>query len=125
SNAFRNRARINARAAGRTAPGVCMRLWSRDEHAHRPAQELPEIKRLDLAEVVLTLKAAGVEDLRRFRWLESPDEQSLAHAEELLTDLGALKAHASTPEDLTAKNAENAKKSAEAEHAPRTTHHVS
>jgi ATP-dependent helicase HrpB len=77
--------------AGRTAPGVCMRLWSRDEHAHRPAQELPEIKRLDLAEVVLTLKAAGVEDLRKFRWLEPPEEQGLAHAEELLTDLGALK----------------------------------
>ncbi len=76
--------------AGRTAPGVCMRLWSRDEHSHRPAQELPEIKRLDLAEVVLTLKAAGVEDLRKFRWLEKPDEISLAHAEELLTDLGAL-----------------------------------
>jgi len=76
--------------AGRTAPGVCMRLWSRDEHSHRPAQELPEIKRLDLAEVVLTLKAAGVEDLRQFRWLEKPDEISLAHAEELLTDLGAL-----------------------------------
>jgi ATP-dependent helicase HrpB len=76
--------------AGRTAPGVCLRLWSRDEHAHRAVQELPEIKRLDLAEVVLTLKAAGVEDLRKFRWLEPPDEQSLAHAEELLTDLGAL-----------------------------------
>jgi ATP-dependent helicase HrpB len=77
--------------AGRTAPGVCMRLWSRDEHAHRPAQELAEIKRLDLAEVVLTLKAAGIENLRKFRWLEAPDEASLAHAEELLTDLGALK----------------------------------
>ena len=81
--------------AGRTAPGVCMRLWSRDEHSHRPAQELPEIKRLDLAEVVLTLKAAGVENLRKFRWLESPDELSLAHAEELLTDLGALDKHGS------------------------------
>ena len=77
--------------AGRTAPGVCMRLWSRDEHSHRAERELPEIKRLDLAEVVLTLKAAGVEDLRKFRWLEPPDEHSLAHAEELLTDLGALK----------------------------------
>jgi ATP-dependent helicase HrpB len=76
--------------AGRTAPGVCMRLWSRDEHGHRAVQELPEIKRLDLAEVVLTLKAAGVEDLRKFRWLEPPNEQSLAHAEELLLDLGAL-----------------------------------
>jgi len=82
--------------AGRTAPGVCMRLWSREEHSHRPAQELPEIKRLDLAEVVLTLKAAGVQDLRKFRWLEPPDEQSLTHAEELLTDLGALRPVAQT-----------------------------
>ena len=76
--------------AGRTAPGVCMRLWSREEQAHRAPQELPEVKRLDLAEVVLTLKAAGVEDLRQFRWLEKPDEVSLTHAEELLHDLGAL-----------------------------------
>lgn len=76
--------------AGRTAPGVCLRLWSRDEHAHRPQQEVPEVKRLDLAEVVLTLKASGVQDLRKFRWLEAPDEQGLTHAEELLTDLGAL-----------------------------------
>jgi ATP-dependent helicase HrpB len=79
--------------AGRTAPGVCMRLWSCEEHGHRPVQELPDVKRLDLSEVVLTLKAAGVQDLRKFRWLESPDEQSLAHAEELLTDLGALDKH--------------------------------
>jgi ATP-dependent helicase HrpB len=76
--------------AGRTAPGVCMRLWSREEHSHRAPQELPEIKRLDLSEVVLTLKASGVEDLRKFRWLEKPDEISLTHAEELLEDLGAI-----------------------------------
>lgn len=76
--------------AGRTAPGRCIRLWSALEHGERAAQELPEVKRLDLSEVVLTLKAAGVEDLRKFRWLEPPSEAALAHAEELLTDLGAL-----------------------------------
>jgi ATP-dependent helicase HrpB len=76
--------------AGRTAPGTCMRLWSREEHGHRAPRELPEIKRLDLSEVVLTLKAAGVEDLRKFRWLDAPEEAALAHAEELLLDLGAL-----------------------------------
>ncbi len=76
--------------AGRTAPGTCMRLWSQPEHDERAPHELPEIKRLDLAEVVLTLKAAGVENLHTFRWLEKPDEISLTHAEELLTDLGAL-----------------------------------
>ncbi|HEY5043199.1 MAG TPA: ATP-dependent helicase C-terminal domain-containing protein, partial [Verrucomicrobiae bacterium] len=76
--------------AGRTAPGTCIRLWSRAEHDERAPHEMPEIRRLDLAEVVLTLKAAGVEDLRKFRWLEKPDEISLTHAEELLTDLGAI-----------------------------------
>ena len=77
--------------AGRTAPGTCVRLWSRPEHDERALHEMPEIRRLDLSEVVLTLKASGVDDLRKFRWLEKPDEISLTHAEELLADLGALK----------------------------------
>jgi len=76
--------------AGRTAPGKCVRLWTAADHSERAIQELPEIRRLDLAEVVLTLKAAGVVDLRGFRWLEPPSEQGLANAETLLADLGAL-----------------------------------
>ena len=79
--------------AGRTAPGRCARLWSAVEQGERPAHELPEVKRLDLAEVVLTLKAAEVEDLRNFRWLEPPTEHSLKDAETLLADLGALDHH--------------------------------
>ena len=83
--------------AGRTAPGVCVRLWTEREHSSgRPPRETPEIKRLDLAEVALTLKAAGVKDLRSFRWLEAPNETALAHAEELLHDLGALRKDAIT-----------------------------
>src|SRR5208282_4644408 len=46
--------------AGRTAPGTCLRLWSRSEHDERAPHEMPEIRRLDLSEVVLTLKASGV-----------------------------------------------------------------
>ena len=76
--------------AGRTAPGVCVRLWTEREHARRPAQELPEVKRLDLAEVVLTLKAAGIDDIFGFPWLEKPDPKSLERAEKLLEDLGAV-----------------------------------
>ncbi|MDB6032559.1 MAG: hrpB, partial [Verrucomicrobiales bacterium] len=76
--------------AGRTAPGICVRLWTEKEHGERPAQEIPEVKRLDLAEVILTIKAFGLENLTTFRWLEPPDAQALRHAEELLTDLGAL-----------------------------------
>jgi ATP-dependent helicase HrpB len=87
-----SRASADQRAgrAGRTAPGRCVRLWPERDHLERPAQELPEIRRLDLAEVVLTLKAAGIENLRQFRWLEPPDELSLYRSELLLTDLGAL-----------------------------------
>jgi ATP-dependent helicase HrpB len=76
--------------AGRTAPGRCVRLWTEREHARRPAQELPEVKRLDLAEVVLTLKAAGMDDIHGFPWLEKPDPKSLERAERLLVDLGAI-----------------------------------
>ena len=76
--------------AGRTAPGKCVRLWSRPEHDERAPHEMSEIRRLDLSEVVLTLKAAGVDELRTFRWLEKPDEIALTHAEELLEDLGAI-----------------------------------
>lgn len=94
-----SRASADQRAgrAGRTAPGTCLRLWTAQDHARRPARELPEIRRLDLSEVVLTLKAAGIEDLRTFRWLDPPDASSLSHAEELLADLGALKGPAITP----------------------------
>jgi ATP-dependent helicase HrpB len=87
-----SRASADQRAgrAGRTAPGHCLRLWTEREHPARPAQELPEVKRLDLAEVVLTLKASGVEEIGRFRWLDPPDPQALARAEQLLGDLGAM-----------------------------------
>jgi ATP-dependent helicase HrpB len=76
--------------AGRTAPGVCVRLWTEREHAQRAPQELPEVKRLDLAEVVLTLKASGVDDVANFPWLEKPDAKALERAETLLADLGAV-----------------------------------
>ena len=76
--------------AGRTAPGVCVRLWTEREHAQRPLQELPEVKRLDLSEVVLTLKASGIDDVANFPWLEKPDPKGLERAEVLLEDLGAV-----------------------------------
>jgi ATP-dependent helicase HrpB len=86
-----SRASADQRAgrAGRTAPGYCLRLWTQREHEQRTAQELPEVKRLDLAEVVLTLKASGVADVKSFRWLEAPDPKALERAETLLQDLGA------------------------------------
>ena len=87
-----SRAAADQRAgrAGRTAPGHCLRLWTAHEQNARPFQELAEVKRLDLAEVILTLKASGVNDVRTFRWLEAPDARALERAETLLADLGAI-----------------------------------
>jgi ATP-dependent helicase HrpB len=87
-----SRAAADQRAgrAGRTAPGHCLRLWTAHEHAGRQAQEVPEVKRLDLAEVILTLKAGGVADGKTFRWLEPPEALALERAETLLADLGAI-----------------------------------
>jgi ATP-dependent helicase HrpB len=76
--------------AGRVGPGVCYRLWSEKDHHHRAERELPEIHRLDLAEVLLTLKACGIDDLGAFRWLEKPDGKTLDRAIGLLKDLRAL-----------------------------------
>jgi ATP-dependent RNA helicase HrpB len=87
-----SRAAADQRAgrAGRTAPGHCLRLWTAHDHGSRPAQELSEVKRLDLSEVILTLKASAVNNVRTFRWLEAPDARALERAENLLADLGAI-----------------------------------
>src|SRR5215467_3692853 len=87
-----SRAAADQRAgrAGRTAPGRCLRLWTTHEQNARPPQELSEVKRLDLSEVILTLKASGVNDVRAFRWLEAPDPRALERAEMLIRDLEAI-----------------------------------
>ncbi len=89
-----SRASADQRAgrAGRTGPGTCIRLWSEQHHARRPAAELPEIKRMDLAEVALGLHAAGIADLAAFRWFDAPDPRGLVLAETLLQVLGAVDA---------------------------------
>jgi ATP-dependent helicase HrpB len=89
-----SRAAADQRAgrAGRTAPGRCLRLWTADEQRARRAQEVSEVKRLDLSEVILTLKAGGVNDAKTFRWLEPPEPRALERAERLLADLGAADA---------------------------------
>jgi len=76
--------------AGREAPGVCRRLWTRRDHESRAFREEPEIKRVDLSEAVLALLASGVGDLAAFPWFEPPEEERLDEALELLRFLGAI-----------------------------------
>src|SRR5581483_1229181 len=76
--------------AGRTRPGRCLRLYTAQDFAARPDHETPEIRRLDLAEPVLELHAAGVTDPGSFAWFEAPSPQSLDAAESLLERVGAI-----------------------------------
>lgn len=76
--------------AGRTAPGICWRLWS--ESADRGLVETrePEVACVDLCGLVLELAAWGNPDPTAYAWLTPPPETPLAQARSLLTDMGAL-----------------------------------
>ena len=76
--------------AGRTGPGLCVRLWSEAEHEARPALDESEVRRVDLSETVLMLAAVGISELDKFEWYEAPSKASLERAYGLLKDLGAL-----------------------------------
>ena len=76
--------------AGRTAPGRALRLFPRHDFESRRPYEIPEIRRLDLSEALLTLAALGVGDASRFEWFETPDAAALEAGTELLHKLAAM-----------------------------------
>ena len=76
--------------AGRTASGLCLRLWTEGEHAALLAHGVPEIMQADLAPLALDLAAWGVSDPAELRWLDPPPAAAFAQARELLRELGAL-----------------------------------
>ncbi|KAJ3191900.1 putative ATP-dependent RNA helicase dhr2, partial [Entophlyctis luteolus] len=85
--------------AGREAPGVCYRLYTEEGYASLSDVSEPEILRCNLANVLLTLKAAGVDDLMGFEFLDRPPRASLVRALEHLYALRALNSKgALTPE---------------------------
>jgi ATP-dependent helicase HrpB len=71
--------------AGRTRPGQAIRLYSQEDFLRRPEHEIAEIRRRDLSQTVLELRALGIADLP---WFETPPEQAWRAAEELLDRLG-------------------------------------
>lgn len=77
--------------AGRTRPGKCFRLYTeRSFQNDLQAQTYPEILRSNLANVVLTLKKLGIDDLVHFDFMDPPAPETLMRALELLNYLGAL-----------------------------------
>jgi ATP-dependent helicase HrpB len=77
--------------AGRTAPGVCYRLWSESADRGLAAFALPEIAVADLVPLALDLAAWGTA-AEELRWLDAPPAATLGGARDLLARLGALDA---------------------------------
>jgi ATP-dependent helicase HrpB len=73
--------------AGRVAPGVCYRMWTKGEEGGLAAFPPPEIVAADLTGLALELALWGGDALP-FR--TPPPEAALAEARALLADLGAL-----------------------------------
>lgn len=83
-------ARQRSGRAGRTAAGKAVRLWTEREHQGRAAFEEPEVRRVDLSEMLLSLLATGIESVDTFDWFERPNEERLADAVRLLRGLEAI-----------------------------------
>jgi ATP-dependent helicase HrpA len=76
--------------AGRVQDGICIRLYSEEDFAERPAYTQPEIQRANLAEVILRMKAHRFGDIETFPFVNPPPPAAIDGGYRLLQELGAL-----------------------------------
>ncbi|GAA1465622.1 ATP-dependent RNA helicase HrpA [Microbacterium thalassium] len=76
--------------AGRTAPGIAIRLYAEDDFTTRDEFTEPEILRTSLASVILQMLALGFGDISAFPFLTPPDARGVRAALDLLLELGAV-----------------------------------
>lgn len=79
--------------AGRTGPGVCIRLYSEFDFNERKNNAIPEIERADLTDICLFVFGTGTNPM----WPKEPDKGKWEKAIELLEKLGALHLKNITP----------------------------
>ena len=82
---------------GRTSDGICVRLYSEEDFADRPAFTDPEILRTSLAAVILQMAALGLGEVEDFGFLDPPDRRQVRDGKALLHELGAMDPEAKDP----------------------------
>ena len=82
---------------GRIAPGTCYRLYSSADFDGRPQYTDPELKRTNLAAVVLQMRAFRLGNPEDFPFIDPPDPRVVKDAELTLCELGALDGERLTP----------------------------
>jgi ATP-dependent helicase HrpA len=75
---------------GRTANGICIRLYSEQDFASRPRFTEPEILRTNLSAVLLQMAALRLGGVANFPFLDPPDRRSVRDGIALLQELGAF-----------------------------------
>src|SRR5580658_3679567 len=75
---------------GRTADGICIRLYSQADFESRPEFTDPEILRTNLASVILQMAAIGLGNVPAFPFIDPPDERNIADGLTLLAELNAF-----------------------------------
>lgn len=75
---------------GRTADGICIRLYREDDFDARPRLTEPETLRTNLASVLLQMAALGLGDIAAFPFLDAPDARQVRDGLALLHELGAV-----------------------------------
>ena len=83
-------AQQRAGRCGRVAEGVCIRLYSEEDFAKRPAFSDPELLRSSLAAVILRAKSLGLDEVEEFPFLDPPNPRAVADGYGLLQELNAV-----------------------------------
>ena len=75
---------------GRLGPGVCIRLFSEEDFQKRPKYTTPEIRRSDLASVLLQSHVLKLGSLTEFPLMDPPGAESIRDGERTLLELNAI-----------------------------------
>ena len=102
---------------GRIAPGVCIRLYSEDDFLGRPEFTEPEIKRTNLASVILQMQSLNLGELENFDFIEPPDHRLVNDGRKLLIELGAMTEKGSTVQRIETQQAQSIVQNADSKSA--------
>ncbi len=83
-------ARQRAGRCGRIAEGVCIRLYTEADFQSRPPFTDPEIKRTNLAAVILQMLFLRLGDVAEFPFIDPPETKAINDGYKLLFELGAI-----------------------------------
>ncbi len=87
-----SRASADQRAGrcGRVGPGICVRLFSLEDYESREPFTTPEIRRTNLAAVILQCKSLQLGEVEQFPFLDPPRPDAIREGIRTLRELGAI-----------------------------------